>query len=73
MSNYLYFLANVKDIKDHILAYVISCKIFFQLMVTEFQKKHKLIVILFILSSFMFVIGTVFVSEQITYTGFKSC
>ena len=42
MSGYLYFLNNLNDIKDHIEAYVISCKIFFQLMVTAFKENLNL-------------------------------
>ena len=34
MRGYLYFPNNLKDIKGHIYAYMIICKIFFQLMVT---------------------------------------
>ena len=33
MSGYLYFPNNLKEIKKHIWAYMITCKIFFQLMV----------------------------------------
>ena len=28
MSDYLYFPNNLKDIKDHIQDYIVSCKIF---------------------------------------------
>ena len=42
MSGYLYFPNNLKDIKDHILADMTSCKIFFQLIVSV-QRKAKLI------------------------------
>ena len=35
MSGYYYFPDNLKDIKDHVLAYMISGKIFFQ----QFSKK----------------------------------
>ena len=38
MSGYLYFPNNLKDIKDHIYAYMISFKIFFKLMVTVFKE-----------------------------------
>ena len=38
VSDYLYFPNNLKDIKDHIWAYRISLKIFFQLMVTVFKE-----------------------------------
>ena len=30
MSDYLYFSNNLKDIKDNMLDYIISCKIFLQ-------------------------------------------
>ena len=39
MSGYLYFPNNVKDIKDHIYADMISSKKNFQLMVTVFKEK----------------------------------
>ena len=42
MSGYLYFPNNLKDIKYHIYADMISCKIFFQLMVTVFKEKLNL-------------------------------
>ena len=42
MSGYSYFPNNLKDIKDHIKAYMISCKIFFQLMVTVFKENQNL-------------------------------
>ena len=42
MSGYLYFPNNLKDIKGHIMADMISCKIFFQLMVTVFKEKLNL-------------------------------
>ena len=32
MIDYLYFPNNIKDLKDHVQACMISCKIFFQLM-----------------------------------------
>ena len=38
MSGYLYFPNNLKNIKDHIQAYMISSKIFLQLMVTVLKK-----------------------------------
>ena len=38
MSSYLYFSNNAKDIKDHIYAYMISCQILFQLIVTVFTE-----------------------------------
>ena len=42
MSNYLYFPNNLKDVKGHIQADMISCKIFLQLMVTVFKEKPNL-------------------------------
>ena len=42
MSGHLYFPNNLKDIKDHIQTDMISCKIFFQLMVTVFKEKLNL-------------------------------
>ena len=38
MSDYLYFPNNLKDVKDYIQAAMISCKIFFELMVTVFKE-----------------------------------
>ena len=38
INGYFYFPNNLEDIKDHIKAYMISCKIFFQLMVTVFKE-----------------------------------
>ena len=43
MSGYLYFPNNLKDIEDHIQPYyMISYKIFFQLMLTVFQENLNL-------------------------------
>ena len=42
MSGYLYFFSNLKDIKDHIQAHMVICKIFFQLLVTFFKEKLNL-------------------------------
>ena len=42
MSDYLYFLNNLKDIKDYIQADMKGCKIFFQLTVTVFKEKLNL-------------------------------
>ena len=42
MNGYSCFPNNLKDIKDHVQADMISCKIFFQLMVTVCQRKTKL-------------------------------
>ena len=49
MWSYLYFLNNLKNIKDYIQADMISCKIFFQLMVTVFREKTTLIATPYIL------------------------
>ena len=40
MSNYLYFPNNLKDIKDHIKDYIVSCK---TIKGNSFQRKHELI------------------------------
>ena len=42
MSDYLYFPKNLKDTKDHIYAYIIGFKFFFQLMVTVFKENLNL-------------------------------
>ena len=42
MNGYLYFPNNLKDIKNQIKAYMISCKKCFQLMVTVFKENLKL-------------------------------
>ena len=70
MRDYLYFPYNLKDIKDHILAYMISCKIFFQLMVTVSKENLNLSLTLIFYSSFMFLFETVFISEQIAENRF---
>ena len=70
MSGYLYFPNNLKDIKDHIQADMISCKIFFQLMVTVFKEKLNLQLPLIFYSSIRFVFETVFISEQIAENRF---
>ena len=41
-SGYLFCTKNSKDIKDSILAYTISCKIFFQLMIVVLKEKMNL-------------------------------
>ena len=38
MSSYLYLPSDGKDKKDHIYAYILSCKILFQLTVTVFEE-----------------------------------
>ena len=38
MSKHLYFPKKVKDTKDYIGAYMISCKFFYQLMVTVIKE-----------------------------------
>ena len=38
MSGYLHFSNSLKDIKDHIQAYITSFKNFFQLMVTVIEE-----------------------------------
>ena len=63
MSDYLYFPINLKDKKHH--TYTINCKIFFQLMLTGFKKTRTYSYPFSFCSSFMFVIETVFISEQI--------
>ena len=70
MSGYLYFPNNLKDIKDHIQADMISCKIFFQLMVTVFKEKLNLQLPLIFYSSIRFVFEITFVSEQIAENRF---
>ena len=65
MSGYLYFPNNLKDMKDHIQADMISCKIFFQSMVTVFKEKLNLQLPLIFCSSIKFVFETAFISEQI--------
>ena len=65
MSGYLYFPNNFKDIKDHIQADMISCKIFFQLMVTVFREKLNLQLLLIFYSSIRFVFETTSISDQI--------
>ena len=42
MGGHLYFPNNLKDIKDHIYAYMIICKILFQLVVTVFKENLNL-------------------------------
>ena len=64
-SGYLYSPNNLKDIKDHMQAYMISCKIFFQLMLAVFKENLNLQLPLIICNSIRFVFETEFFSEQI--------
>ena len=43
MSDYLYFLNNLENIKDHLQVYVISCKTLFPRIGKAFQRKRKLL------------------------------
>ena len=52
MSGYLYFPNNLKDIKDHIQADMISCKIFFPIKGNSLQRKTKLIATPYILQQY---------------------
>ena len=71
MSGYLYFPNNLKGIKDHIWADMISCKIFFPINGNSFQRKTKLIELPFIFyGSIRFVFETAFTSEQIAENRF---
>ena len=65
MSGYLYFPNNLKDIKDHIQADMISCKIFFQLMVRVFKEKPNLQLPLIFYFSIKFLFETTYITEQI--------
>ena len=65
MSSYFYFSNNLKDIKGHIQADMISCKIFFQLMITFFKEKLNLQLPLIFHSSTRIVFETAFISEEI--------
>ena len=42
MSDYLYFSNNFKDIKDHMLDYIVSCSIFLKLKVTASKENINL-------------------------------
>ena len=64
MSGCLYFSNNLQDIKDHIQAGMINCKIVFQLMVKVFKKLNLQLPLIFY-SSIRFVFETTFISEQI--------
>ena len=70
MSGYLYFPNILKDIEDHIQAYMIHYKKFFQLMVTDFKEDLNLQLILIFYSSIRFVLETEFTSEQIAENRF---
>ena len=56
---------NFKDIKEHIYAYLIICKIFSPVKGNSFQRKPKLIATPYILQYVIFIFKTVFISEQI--------
>ena len=71
MSSYLYFPNNLKDIKNNIDTYIISCKIFFQENITVSSKNMNLYLFLSFCSGIMFVTETVFISEQITDEKFE--
>ena len=70
MSDYLYFPNNLKDIKDILQTDMISCKVFFQLMVTVFKEKLNLQPPLIFYGSIRFVLETAFISEQIAESKF---
>ena len=70
MSGYLNFTNNLKDIKVHIQADMVSCKIFFQLMLTVFKEKLSLQLLLIFYSSIRFLFETAFISEQIAENRF---
>ena len=70
MSGYLYISNNLKDLEDHTQAYMISQKIFSQLMVTVFKENLNLQLPLLFYSSIRFVFETVFISEQIAENRF---
>ena len=67
MNGYLYFPNNFKD---HIFAYMISSKIFSQLMVTHFKENLNLQLPLTFYSSITFSFETRFISEQIVENRF---
>ena len=66
MSGYLYFPNNLKGIKDNVQAYMINCKIYFQLIVAVFKENLNLQLPLIFYSSIKFVFETVFILGQIT-------
>ena len=51
---------------------MISCKIFFQLMVTVFREKLKLLLLLIFYGSIRFVFETAFISKQIAENRFEA-
>ena len=65
MSDYLYFPNNLKGIKDHIQADMMSWKIFFQLMLTVFKEKLNLQLPLTFYGGIRFVFETSFISGKI--------
>ena len=71
VSGYLYFPNNLKDIKYHVQAYMISFKIFFQLMVTVFKENLNLQLPLIFYSSIRVVFETVFISEPTAENRFR--
>ena len=62
---FLYLPNKLKDINDHIQANLISCTIFFQLMVTAVKEKLNLQLPHIFYSRIRFVFETTFISEQI--------
>ena len=46
MSDYLYFPNNLKDIKDHIHDYIVSCNLF-TIKSNSFQRKNVLVTVEF--------------------------
>ena len=62
----------LKNIEDYIQVYMISYKIFFQLVVTVFKENLNLQLPLIFYSSIRFVFETVFISEQILENWFGS-
>ena len=71
ISGYLYFPNNLKDIKDHVQAYMISFKIFFQLMVTVFKENLNLQLPLIFYCSIRVVFETEFISEPTAENRFR--
>ena len=62
----------LKDIEDHIQAYMISYKTFFQLMITVFKENLNLQLPLIFYSSISSVFDTVFISKQIVENRFRA-
>ena len=73
LSGYLYFPNNLKDIKDHTQADMISCKIFFQLMVTVFKENLNLQLPLMFYSSIRFVFAQHLFQNKLQRTGLEPC